>query len=151
MSKLTWAMALAGFVLTVEVANAQTILTTPAEVQATVTANEAALDRQLAHGAIEIRGIAKRILRSETGYTLQFLPDNDTDNFVRVEINCEFLPTERDALGALRMPALLAVRGNVKASGWTPRYDNHKYYTLVVKDCSFAVINPPVLAPPVAR
>jgi hypothetical protein len=111
----------------------EVILATDNELLTTVASNEAAIDSQLAAKAIEIRGIAKKIMRTETGdYVLQFSPDSLSDNFVRLHINCEFGREQRDALGALKLPAALTIRGVVKQSLWEPRYDNHKYYKMVV-------------------
>jgi tRNA_anti-like len=109
-----------------------------------VSTNEAALDRQLAASSIEVRGIAKKIFKTETGdYVLQFLPDNTSDNFVRLEINFEFPKAERDQLGSLNLPAELTIRGTMKQSVWAPRYDNHRYYKMVIKD-SQILANVPV-------
>lgn len=108
-----------------------------------VSTNEAALDRQLAASAVEVRGIAKKIYRTETGdYVLQFLPDNTTDNFVRLEINFEFPKAERDQLGSLNLPAELTIRGTMKQSVWAPRYDNHRYYKMVIKDSQILATQP---------
>lgn len=109
----------------------------------TVQSNEAAIYSQLAASAVEIRGIAKKIVRTETGdYVLQFLPDNQTDNFVRLEINFEFSKTERDRLGSFNLPMELTIRGTVKQSVWAPRYDNHRYYKMVVRDSEIVAREP---------
>lgn len=137
MRSLTLGIACVGLVVVAGSSFAQegpeAILTTDNELLRTVSTNEAALDSQLAAKSIEIRGIAKRIIRTETGdYVLQFAPDSLSDNFVRLHVNCEFGKDQRDALGALSLPAAVTIRGAVKASLWEPRYDNHKYYKLVI-------------------
>ncbi|WP_254508047.1 hypothetical protein [Anatilimnocola floriformis] len=118
------------------------ILTTDSALLSTVTNNEAAVDSQLAARAIEIRGIAKKIVRTESGYVLQFAPDSMTDNFVRLQIDCEFPADQRDALGNISLPAAVTIRGAVKASLWTPRYDNHKYYKVVIRDSQLTASAP---------
>jgi hypothetical protein len=137
MRSLTLACALAGLFLfagsTFAQVGPEVIATTDNELLNTVTTNEAALDSQFAARSIEIHGIAKRILRTETGgYILQFEPNSLSDNFVRLHVNCEFPREQRDALGELRLPAAVTIRGAVKASLWEPRYDNHRYYKMVV-------------------
>lgn len=108
---------------------------TAGQLMTAVSSNEAALDRHLAASAVEVRGIAKKIYRTETGdYVLQFLPDNTSDNFVRLEINFEFPKSERDRLGSLSLPAELTIRGTMKESVWAPRYDNHRYHKIVLRD-----------------
>jgi hypothetical protein len=108
-----------------------------------VASNEAALDRQLAASTIEVRGIAKKIYKTETGdYVLQFLPDNTTDNFLRLEINFEFPAQDRDLLGSLNLPAELTIRGKMKQSVWTPRYDNHRYYKMVIANSQIMATQP---------
>lgn len=119
------------------------LVLTDGQLLRTVSTNEAALDSQLAASAVEIRGIAKKILRTETGdYVLQFLPDNQTDNFVRLEINFEFPKSERDRLGAMNLPAEVTIRGTMKQSVWAPRYDNHRYYKMVVRDSQILAREP---------
>ena len=122
---------------------AAVLVLTDGQLLRTVSTNEAALDSQLAASAVEIRGIAKKILRTETGdYVLQFLPDNQTDNFVRLEINFEFPKSERDRLGAMNLPAEVTIRGTMKQSTWAPRYDNHRYYKMVVRDSQILAREP---------
>lgn len=123
--------------------DAAEIKLTDGQLLRTVSTNEAALDSQLAASAVEIRGIAKKILRTDTGdYVLQFLPDNQSDNFVRLEINFEFPKSERDRLGAMNLPAELTIRGTMKQSTWAPRYDNHRYYKMVVRDSQILAREP---------
>lgn len=137
MRNLTFVCTLAGLFLIAGSVFAQVgpevVLTTDNELLNAVSTNEAALDSQFAAKSIEIRGIAKRIMRTETGdYILQFEPNSLTDNFVRLHVNCEFPKDQRDALGELRLPAAVTIRGAVKASLWEPRYDNHRYYKMVI-------------------
>lgn len=118
------------------------ILTTDGALLVTVANNEAAIDSQLAAKAIEIRGIAKKITRTETGYVLQFSPNNLSDNFVRLYIDCEFPADQRDALGNISLPAGVTIRGAVKESKWTPRYDNHRHYTVTIRDSQLTAVYP---------
>lgn len=113
----------------------EAIRLTDGQLLRTVSTNEAALDLHQAATSVEVRGIAKKIYRTETGdYVLQFLPDSLSDNFVRLEINFEFSKQDRELLGNLNLPAELTIRGAVKQSHWQPRYDNHRYYQLVIRD-----------------
>jgi hypothetical protein len=144
MSRFAIAMGLVAMIAAANGAAAQdAIRLTDGQLLRTVSTNEAALDVHQAATAVEIRGIAKKIYRTETGdYVLQFLPDNQTDNFVRLEINFEFSKQDRDALGALTLPAELTIRGAVKQSNWQPKYDNHRYYQLVVRDSRILATQP---------
>ena len=137
MRSLTLGCALAGLLVGGGLVRAQNgpevIVTTDSELLNTVTTNEAALDSQFAAKSIEIHGIARRIIRTESGdYILQFEPNSLSDNFVRLHVNCEFPKEQRDALGELRLPAAVTIRGAVKSSLWEPRFDNHKYYKMVI-------------------
>lgn len=133
-------LALAGVIVAQE--GPELVVTTDNDLLRTVSTNEAALDSQLAARSVEIRGIAKRIIRTETGdYVLQFAPDSLSDNFVRLHVNCEFGKDQRDALGNLQLPAAVTIRGAVKASLWEPRYDNHKYYKVVIRDAQVTAVN----------
>lgn len=144
MSKMTIGVALLAVIAAANGTAAQdAIRLTDGQLLKTVSTNEAALDLHQAASAVEIRGIAKKIYRTETGdYVLQFLPENQSDNFVRLEINCEFSKQDRDVLGALNLPAELTIRGAVKQSQWTPRYDNHRYYQLVIRDSRILATQP---------
>ena len=139
MSTRILVVALVGLMTMAAAARAQVgpdaFVTTDNELLVTVSNNEAALDSQAAARVIEIHGIAKKILRTDSGdYVLQFAPDNRSDNFVRLHINCEFGRDQRDALGSIRLPAGITIRGAVKESQWKPRYDNHRYYEMVIRD-----------------
>ena len=119
------------------------IATTDGALLTSVTTNEATIDSQLAAKSIEIRGIAKKILRVEGGgYIVQFAPNSMSDNFVRLHIDCEFAADQRDMLGGISLPADVTIRGAVKESKWTPRYDNHRHYTVVIRDSAITAANP---------
>jgi hypothetical protein len=144
MSRFTIGLGLMAMIAAANGAAAQdAIRLTDGQLLKTVATNEAALDLHQLASAVEIRGIAKKIYRTETGdYVLQFMPDNHSDNFFRLEINFEFSKQDREQLGKLNLPAELTIRGAVKQSQWQPRYDNHRNYQLVIRDSQILATQP---------
>lgn len=144
MSRFTIGLGLVAMIAAANGAAAQeAIRLTDGQLLKTVSTNEAALDLHQLASAVEIRGIAKKIYRTETGdYVLQFLPDSQSDNFFRLEINFEFSKQDREQLGVLNLPAELTIRGAVKQSQWQPRYDNHRNYQLVIRDSQILATQP---------